>query len=193
VHRLDKETSGLLMLAKKRSALIALQAQLRERQPDRAMRKTYAALVHGDWPAGLKVLDIALHKYLGAGGERRVRAVPADDVDGRRSITLVTVAERFGDYTLLDVALKTGRTHQIRVHLQHAGHVIAGDDKYGDFAANKALAHGAAVPGCRFERMFLHARGLRLAHPASGETLRLEAPLPAECEHLLAALRAPAP
>jgi 23S rRNA pseudouridine955/2504/2580 synthase len=107
---------------------------------------------------------------------------------GRRSITLVRVAQKFADFTLLDVTIKTGRTHQIRVHLAHEGHPIAGDEKYGDFAVNKALAKGEAVRGHRFDRMFLHARRLRFEHPASGEAIELEAPLPAECEAFIHAL-----
>ncbi|WP_119153722.1 RluA family pseudouridine synthase [Caldimonas tepidiphila] len=186
VHRLDKETSGLLLIAKKRSALTALQEQFRNRETG----KTYAALVLGAWPAGRKVIDVALHKYLTAEGERRVRAVSEDHDEGRRSITLVQPLRSYPGYTLLDVTIKTGRTHQIRVHLAHEGHAIAGDEKYGDFALNKALARGDAVPGCRFERMFLHARRLRFEHPASGETIELQAPLPPECEALLAALAA---
>ena len=190
VHRLDKETSGLLLLAKKRSALLALQAQLRERGPERSMAKSYAALVAGRWPDNLKVIDVALHKYLDSAGERRVRTVDDAHADGRRAITLVRVARHFADWTLLDVTLKTGRTHQIRVHLADAGHPIAGDDKYGDRALNRSLARGGAVPETRFERMFLHAKGLRFAHPASGETVALEAPLPAACARLLDALPA---
>ena len=85
----------------------------------------------------------------------------------------------------LEAELKTGRTHQIRVHLLHEGHAIAGDDKYGDFAANRALARGESVPGVRFDRMFLHARSLRFAHPLSGETIELQAALPSECLGLL--------
>jgi len=100
------------------------------------------------------------------------------------------VARKLPGYSLLDVTIKTGRTHQIRVHLTHEGHAIVGDDKYGDFALNKAFARGDAVPGCRFDRMFLHARRLRFTHPASGEVLELEAPLPAECEALIQALAA---
>jgi len=184
VHRLDRETSGLLLVAKKRSALVALQDQFRNRETG----KTYAALVVGAWPAKLKVIDTPLHKYLDAAGERRVRTTDDDDEDGRRSITLVRVAQACGDFTLLDVTIKTGRTHQIRVHLASSGHVIAGDDKYGDFALNKALARGDRVRGCKFDRMFLHARRLRFTHPASGEVIELEAPLPAECRALLAAL-----
>ena len=191
VHRLDKETSGLLLLAKKRSALLALQAQLRERGPERSMAKSYAALVAGRWPDNLKVIDVALHKYLDSAGERRVRTVDDAHADGRRAITLVRVARHFADWTLLDVTLETGRTHQIRVHLADAGHPIAGDDKYGDRALNRSLARGGAVPETRFERMFLHAKGLRFAHPASGEPMALEAPLPAACVRLLDALPTP--
>ena len=188
VHRLDRDTSGLLLLAKKRSALLALQEQMRERGPERSMAKSYAALVAGRWPPNLKVIDVALHKYLDAAGERRARTVEADDAGGRRSITLVRIARAFEHWTLLDVTLKTGRTHQIRVHLADAGHPIAGDDKYGDREAKRALARGTAVPGCRFERMFLHASRLRFAHPATGEAVVLEAPLPAACTRLLDAL-----
>ncbi|MEO8280864.1 MAG: RluA family pseudouridine synthase [Ideonella sp.] len=188
VHRLDKETSGLLLIAKKRAALLAMQEQFRQRSAQVPIAKIYAALVAGAWPANHKVIDQALHKYLDAAGERRVRAVDADHPDGRRAITLVRVAQQLPGFSLLEVSLKTGRTHQIRVHLAGAGHVIAGDEKYGDFALNKALARGTAVPGCRFDRMFLHARKLRLAHPHSGAPLELEAPLPAECEVLLQAL-----
>jgi 23S rRNA pseudouridine955/2504/2580 synthase len=180
VHRLDKDTSGVLLLAKKRSALVALQDQFRSRDTG----KTYAALVSGAWPANKKVIDVALHKTLDARGERHVRPVAADHADGRRSITLVQVAQAFEGFSLLDVTLKTGRTHQIRVHLANEGHPIVGDPKYGDFNLNKAMARGAH----RFERMFLHARRLAFDHPASGERLELAAPLPPECTQLLARL-----
>ncbi len=198
VHRLDKETSGLLLVAKTRKALVTLQDDLRARTPERAVGKTYAALAWGAWPASRKVIDVALHKYLDAAGERRVRVVgEGDDEAGRRSITLVKVVERFerasadiAGCSLLDVTIKTGRTHQIRVHLAHEGHAIVGDPKYGDFAANRALARGQMLRGVRFERMFLHARRLSFVHPASGERVELEAPLPAACESLLQALRA---
>ncbi len=195
VHRLDKETSGILLVAKKRSALTALQEVFRNRQA----HKTYAALVIGAWPAQKKVIDVALHKFLTAEGERRVKAVKDDDSDGRRSISLVHVVKTYANFTLLDVTIKTGRTHQIRVHLCHVGHPIVGDDKYGDFALNKALSRGApdeslpgvqrrVLPDGRFERMFLHARYLRLAHPATGQDITFEAPLPSECQGLLSAL-----
>ena len=188
VHRLDRETSGLLMLAKKRSALTKLQDQFRQRETG----KTYAALVTGAWPANKKVIDVALHKYLDAAGERRVRAVAADHDQAQRSISLVRVVGTHPSpapgFSLLDVTIKTGRTHQIRVHLANEGHPIVGDDKYGDFALNKALAAGRLVPGVRFDRMFLHARRLAFDHPASGERIELVAPLPPECETLLATL-----
>jgi 23S rRNA pseudouridine955/2504/2580 synthase len=170
VHRLDKETSGVLLLAKKRSALTALQDQFRARDTG----KTYAALVFGAWPRNLRVIDEPLHKTLDAAGERHVRVVSKAHEDGRRSITLVRVVRAIGDCTLLDVGIRTGRTHQIRVHLAHAGHPIVGDPKYGDFARNKAYAKAH-----RIERMFLHARELSFDHPASGERITLVAPLPA--------------
>ena len=184
VHRLDKQTSGVLLLAKKRSALTALQDQFRARATD----KTYAALVIGTWPASRKVIDVALHKSTAADGVRRVRAVADDDEAGRRSITLVKVARRCQSYTLLEVSIKTGRTHQIRVHLAHEGHAIVGDDQYGDFELNRQLARGEGLAGVRFARMFLHARRLAFDHPASGLRIELEAPLPAECVRLLGVL-----
>lgn len=182
VHRLDKETSGVLLLAKKRSALTAVQEQFRSRDTD----KRYSALVVGAWPARLKVIDSALHKTLDAQGERQVRVVATDHAQARRSITLVTVAQTYGApggaaFTLLDVTLKTGRTHQIRVHLADAGHPIVGDPKYGDFALNRQMARGPQ----RFARMFLHARELAFDHPASGARVVLSAPLPEDCANLL--------
>ena len=170
VHRLDRETSGILLVAKKRSALKHLQDQFRER----ATGKTYLALVLGDWPAARKVIDAPLHKYLLADGERRVKVVAAGDPDGMRAITLVKVRERLAGFTLLEVTIKTGRTHQIRVHLASQGHPIAGDDKYGDFERNKTLQK----QGLR--RMFLHAWRLQFSPPASGERVELHAPLPPE-------------
>ena len=179
VHRLDKETSGVLLLAKKRSALVALQEQFRARDTG----KTYAALVFGAWPKNLKVIDQALHKTLDAAGERHVNVVPDTHADGRRSITLIKAQQPAGPCTLLDVSIKTGRTHQIRVHLAHAGHPIVGDPKYGDFTRNKAFARDQ-----HFARMFLHARELAFDHPATGERITLAAPLPAECQTLLTRL-----
>jgi len=176
VHRLDKETSGVLLLAKKRSALVALQDQFRARDTG----KHYQALVAGAWPKNLKVIDQPLHKTLDAAGERHVKVVSPANEDGRRSITLIHRMTAHGDFTLLDIALKTGRTHQIRVHLAHAGHPIVGDPKYGDFALNKQVAKQF-----HFARMFLHARELSFDHPASGQRCTLSAPLPPDCETLL--------
>ena len=130
------------------------------------------------------MIDVALRKDTASDGSRHVRAVAADDERGRRSITLVRVTRRFGDFSLLDVTLKTGRTHQIRVHLTDAGHAIAGDPKYGDFALNRALARGTLVAPLRFERMFLHARRLRFTHPITGAPLELEAPLPSRMQRV---------
>jgi 23S rRNA pseudouridine955/2504/2580 synthase len=186
-HRLDRETSGILLLAKKRSALLGLQEQFRARGVD----KTYAALVAGHWPAGRRLIDLALHKTLDAAGERHVRVVPADHADGRRSISWVRVVESFEGYSLLDVTIKTGRTHQIRVHLAHSGHPIVGDPKYGDFTLNRQFARGVGLAGLRFDRMFLHARRLAFDHPADGSRVELEAPLPVECATLLAHLCSP--
>jgi len=178
VHRLDRDTSGILLVAKKRSALTHLQDQFRERETG----KTYLALVTGTWPANKKVIDLPLHKYLQADGERRVRVTTADDPDGMRSITLVKVrstvparaAQGLPAMSLLEVTIKTGRTHQIRVHLASQGHAIVGDDKYGDFDLNKRLQK------LSMKRMFLHAWRLQFNHPASGERVQLIADLPPE-------------
>ncbi len=143
-----------------------LQDQFRERETG----KTYLALVVGDWPANIKVIDVPLHKYLLPDGERRVKVVGKDDPDGMRSVTLVKIAQKYSDCTLLEVTIKTGRTHQIRVHLAHLGFPIAGDDKYGDFELNKTLYRRG------LRRMFLHAWRLQFDHPVSGERMRLVAP-----------------
>ncbi len=181
VHRLDRETSGVLLVAKRRSALTGLQDQFRGRETG----KTYLALVSGAWPANRKVIDVPLHKYVVAAGaesagERRVKVTGRDDPEGQRSITLVKVAQRLGAYTLLEVTIRTGRTHQIRVHLASQGHPIAGDDKYGDFELNKALGR----QGLR--RMFLHAWRLQFRHPATGEPVALEASLPDDLHRFVA-------
>jgi len=188
VHRLDRETSGVLLVACRRSALVHLQDQFRARGADKVVGKTYTALVVGDWPQRLKVIDTPLHKFLTPEGERRVRATTTDDPDGAYALTLVRVVQRLAGYTLLDVTIKTGRTHQIRVHLAGAGHPIAGDDKYGDFALNKRLARAPAGSG-RLERMFLHARRLQFVHPATGDTLELASELPPDCAGFLRSLQ----
>jgi 23S rRNA pseudouridine955/2504/2580 synthase len=181
VHRLDRETSGILLIAKKRSALTGLQDQFRERETG----KTYLALVEGDWPANKKVLDAPLARYLlpdgsAGAGERRVRVVAKDHPDAMRAVTLVRVLARLSlpgesaPMSLLAVTIKTGRTHQIRVHLASAGHPIAGDDKYGEAGRQRAL-HKLGL-----RRMFLHAWRLQFNHPASGERVALQAGLPPE-------------
>ena len=178
VHRLDRETSGILLVAKKRSALTHLQDQFRGRETG----KTYLALVAGVWPANKKVIDLPLHKYLQADGERRVRVTTADDPDGMRSVTLVRVRQTWParpeqglpPMSLLEVTIKTGRTHQIRVHLASQGCPIVGDDKYGDFDLNKRV-HKQGL-----QRMFLHAWRLQFSHPATGTPVQLQADLPPE-------------
>ena len=179
VHRLDRETSGILLVAKKRSALKHLQNQFRERETG----KTYLALVAGQWPARLKVLDKSLHKYLLPDGERRVRIVSGDHPDAMPSLTLVKVARTGAGFTLLEVTIKTGRTHQIRVHLAAEGMPIAGDEKYGDFELNKSLQRTATVVPLR--RMFLHAWRLQFNHPASGDRIELLANLPSDLTKFL--------
>ncbi len=181
VHRLDKETSGVVLVAKKRSALTALQDQFRARLTD----KVYAALVAGHWPAARKVIDLPLVRGLDAQGARHVR-VDAGHDSARRSITLVRVERSLPRHTLLDVTIKTGRTHQIRVHLAHEGMPIVGDPKYGDFAANHELARGPL----RFARMFLHARRIAFDHPDDGRRFVLESPLPDGCATLVERLAA---
>ena len=182
VHRLDRETSGILLIAKRRMALKLLQEQFRERETD----KVYLALVKGNWPANQRVIDKALHKYEAPNGERRVKVVANDHPDGLRSITLVKIKQTFanGRYTLLEVTIKTGRTHQIRVHLADAGHPIAGDDKYGDFELNKALQK-SNVNMPTLKRMFLHAWSLKFNHPKLRKVVHLTAELPPELQQFL--------
>ena len=179
VHRLDRETSGILLIAKKRSALKNIQDQFRERETG----KTYLALVAGQWPAQLKVLDKSLHKYLLPDGERRVRVVAQDHPDAMPSLTLVKIARTGPGFTLLEVTIKTGRTHQIRVHLAAEGMPIAGDEKYGNFEFNKALQRPQG--GVPLRRMFLHAWRLQFTHPASGERVQLLANLPPDLTQFL--------
>lgn len=170
-HRLDRETSGLLIVAKKRSALTALHDMMREGR----VEKRYLTLVPGRWANALQHVKAPLHKYLTAEGERRVRV----SEDGKPAHSVMRLVRRWRDYSLLEVELKTGRTHQIRVHLAHLGFPLCGDDKYGDFALNKRLeAEG-------LKRMFLHAAMLSFAHPLTGEVLSFEAALPAELQAFL--------
>lgn len=163
-HRLDRDTSGLLMVAKKRSALVELHRMLRAGE----VQKLYAALVQGRWAGGARELSDRLHKFVTAAGERRVAVHAA----GQSAVTRVTPLAVADECSLLELHLLTGRTHQIRVHLAHAGHPVLGDDKYGDFALNRALAKEG------IKRLLLHARRLALAHPLTGAALRFDAPLP---------------
>lgn len=179
VHRLDRETSGLLVLAKKRAALVGLHAALREGR----VTKRYWTLVRGVWtrpPASEVVLP--LRKYVTAAGERRV-SVERGGLASRSQFRLV---ERCGGFSLLEATLDTGRTHQIRVQLAHLGFPIAGDDKYGDFELNRRLAKRG------LRRMFLHAAELAFDHPLTGARIALKAPLPAELAGVLEGLKQPA-
>jgi 23S rRNA pseudouridine955/2504/2580 synthase len=180
VHRLDRETSGVLLVARKRLALKRLQEQFRERGTD----KIYLALVRGHWPENLKVIDQSLLKTELDDGQKQVRIVPKDHPQAMRAITLVQVRARLerpdlGALTLLQVTIRTGRTHQIRVHLAGAGHPIAGDDKYGDFVFNRQLQK---MTPPALSRMFLHAWQLSFDHPAERRRLSLQSQLPADLQ-----------
>jgi 23S rRNA pseudouridine955/2504/2580 synthase len=182
VHRLDRETSGLLLLAKKRSALTSLHEQMRDGLTD----KRYLTLAVGDWTNKRQHVKLPLHKYTLADGERRVRV----QADGQPSHTVFTLLKKFAGFALLEAELKTGRTHQIRVHLASSGFPIAGDDKYGDFALNKALQKATDTRGA-LKRMFLHAHQITFTHPETGKVMTLNAPLAAECEKFLVSLGKP--
>ena len=175
VHRIDRDTSGVLLLAKKRPALVAMHALLREGKTD----KRYVALVKGDWPHTAKHhITTSLAKYVTDAGERRVAA--ADDTEyAKEAHTIVSVLKRYGAgsdaMTLIEAQIKTGRTHQIRVHLAGEGYPVAGDDKYGDFAFNKREAKRG------LKRLFLHAAKMGFMHPVTGMRVRVEAPLATDC------------
>ena len=173
-HRIDRETSGLLIVAKKRSTLKALHDMMRAG----AIEKHYLTLVAGHWHNRLQHVKLPLHKFLTTDGERRVRVSD----EGKPSHSIVRLVSHHGDFSLLDVELKTGRTHQIRVHLAHLGFPLCGDDKYGDFAFNKVLESRG------LGRMFLHASRLSFEHPATGHRMSLEAALPEELAGFLESL-----
>ena len=184
VHRLDKDTSGLLMIAKKRSALVKLHEAIRNDHP----KKIYLALGVGKLPNDRFHVKLPLFKYTGAQGEKMVRV----SEDGQSAHTIFRVLNRFSDgllhqvglsdLTFVEATLKTGRTHQIRVHLQSQDCPIAGDERYGDYQANKRLQK------LGLKRMFLHASELHLAHPLTGEKLILKAPLPQELAQFIVML-----
>jgi len=166
-HRLDRDTSGLLILCKKRSALVELHRMLREGE----VRKIYLAVVKGAPAKKTLELRESLHKHVTASGERRVSV----QAGGMSAFTRAKTIKTSKDFSLLEVELLTGRTHQIRVHLAHAGHPVVGDDKYGDFALNRALK----------QRLLLHAAKLSFRHPLGGEPVKLESALPAEMRAFL--------
>src|SRR5574343_211875 len=171
-HRLDRETSGVLLVAKKRAALLGLHDMFREQRGD----KRYLALVPGVWKERSLQVTLPLYKYLTPEGERRVRIAKGRDLQSpevKPAETHFRLQKQYPGYALVEARLKTGRTHQIRVHLAALGYPIVGDDKYGDFALNKTLATGK-----RLERMFLHAASMRCKHPVTGVPLAIEAPLP---------------
>lgn len=175
VHRLDRDTSGVLLVAKKRSALRSLHEQLREK----GMQKDYLALVRGQWPSHVKAVQAPLLKNILQSGERIVRV----SSEGKPSETRFKVEERYAFATLVKASPITGRTHQIRVHTLHAGHPIAFDDRYGEREFDKQLS----ATGLR--RLFLHAAALSFTHPHSGDRMRIEAPLDDELKQCLAVLR----
>jgi 23S rRNA pseudouridine955/2504/2580 synthase len=182
VHRLDRETSGMLLLAKKRSALTAMHEIMREGNSD----KRYHTLVLGQWKNAKQHVKLPLYKFDTPQGEKRVMVRE----DGQASHTVFTLKKSWPECSLLEAQLKTGRTHQIRVHLSHLGFPIAGDDKYGDFARNKLLAKQG------LKRMFLHAHSIAFDHPLTGERLQLAAPLAKELQRVVdeldqAAIRPP--
>lgn len=183
VHRLDKDTSGLLMIAKKRSALVKLHEMLRQDHP----KKVYLALGVGKWPEDVCHVKLPLLKYTGSAGEKMVRV--ARDEEGQSAHTIFKVLNTFSgslthsvgisQLSLLQATLITGRTHQIRVHMQAQQCAIAGDERYGDYQANKRLQK------IGLKRMFLHAHQLVLAHPLTQEPLNLIAPLPENLQRFL--------
>jgi 23S rRNA pseudouridine955/2504/2580 synthase len=182
VHRLDRETSGLLLLAKKRSALTNLHEQMRDGLTD----KRYLTMVAGDWKNARQHIKLPLHKYTTAEGERRVIV----QTGGMESHTVFSLLRKWPNFALLEAELKTGRTHQIRVHLSSSGFPILGDDKYGDFALNRQLLKADAGRGA-LKRMFLHAHQITFTHPESGKPMTLNAMLPPECERFLVSLGKP--
>jgi 23S rRNA pseudouridine955/2504/2580 synthase len=174
VHRLDRDTSGCLMLAKKRAVLLELQAAMQRNQ----IEKRYQALVKGQWPKGKATINAPLKKNQLSSGERIVRV----DAEGKPSVTHFKIAQRYKDASLLHIRLETGRTHQIRVHCQFSGQPIAGDPKYGDVHFNESLRDVG------LKRLFLHASSLRFRHPLSGDWVDIEAPLSKELAAVLSNL-----
>ncbi|MEY4591455.1 MAG: hypothetical protein RIR18_350 [Pseudomonadota bacterium] len=165
-HRLDRETSGILLVGKKRSALVALHDMFR--LAGQTSDKRYLVLVAGRWMNDCQHIRHPLLKYLLPDGERRVRVSP----EGKPAHTVFRLLARWSSFSLLEAQLKTGRTHQIRVHLANQGFPILGDEKYGDFSLNREL------PKLGLKRMALHAWSMQFPHPVTGESVLLQAPLP---------------
>ena len=175
-HRLDRETSGILLVGKKRLALTALHDMFREHGA--GADKRYLVLVKGRWMNTTQHVKLPLHKYLTEGGERRVSVNP----EGKAAHTVFRLLARWPEMSLLEAQLKTGRTHQIRVHLAHLGFPILGDEKYGDFALNRELKRTG------LKRMALHAWRMALRHPLTGAPLECVAPLPESIASYIAAV-----
>lgn len=174
VHRLDRDTSGCLLFAKKRNVLLALHKAMAHHSID----KSYTTLVQHAWPAGKRTVAAPLQKNQLSSGARIVRV----DHRGKTAVTHFSVVKRFADCTLLKATLETGRTHQIRVHCQFSGHPIAGDPKYGDPTFNDQLRK------LGLKRLFLHASRLRFKHPLSNEVVTVESPLPSNLSGVIAKL-----
>jgi 23S rRNA pseudouridine955/2504/2580 synthase len=168
VHRLDRDTSGVILVAKKRSALLELQALMRGGEDDEGPGKKYLTLLVGRVPNGTLTVDAPLEKSMLQGGERRVRV----ESGGKPSVSHFTVLERLGGHSFCEVRIETGRTHQIRVHAAHLGHPVAGDDKYGDEEANKRLARQVGL-----KRLFLHAASIEFALDQGSRPYLINAPL----------------
>lgn len=175
VHRLDRDTSGLLVVAKKRSALVELQALLRE-DHGAGLTKRYLALLTGRLPDGTLTVDAPLHIGLRQGGERHVQV----HAQGKPSVSHFRVLERRGGHSYCEVRIETGRTHQIRVHAAHLGHPVAGDDKYGAEDVNRRLRDQVGL-----KRLFLHAASLEFALDQGNAPYLLNAPLAPELADVL--------
>jgi 23S rRNA pseudouridine955/2504/2580 synthase len=171
VHRLDRDTSGCLMLARKRSVLKALHEQLRNNE----IQKNYIALVKGQWQGGAQSVDVPLLKNILKSGERIVRVDP----EGKVAKSIFKPVKRYDIATLVEIELITGRTHQIRVHAAHVGHPVAGDEKYGQRSFNLTMKQRG------LNRLFLHAKALHFIHPKTGETMSIVAPMGKELEQVL--------
>ena len=174
VHRLDRDTSGVLVVAKKRSALLELQALMREGEDEEAPNKRYLALLVGKMPQGTMTVEAPLLRLTGTGGDRSVRVDPK----GKPSTSHFKLLERRSGHSFCEVVIETGRTHQIRVHAQHIGHPVAGDDKYGEREANKRLAEQAGL-----KRLFLHAAAM--SFELGGKPYVLNAPLAEDLRSVL--------